>query len=421
MSETSKCEKCGKEFKGFGSACSDCRKAGLKSQGTARACTVCGEFFSGFGEICEDCDKTEWHGAGPCGIGSGPYKARFQQTMLRIKDPKVSVPWYMDTFGMSLIHWIDFPQWNFTVYFLEILPEGANVPACTLEKATKESETYLFSMAGHAIELTHNHGSESQDDFKVWSGNTGKDGEGANFAEEPEHRGFGHIAVNCDDVYAASEMLEAKGVKMQKRPDEGRMKGLAFALDPDGYWIEIVRRKAMGWKKYFNLSQCMLRVKDGPASVEFYTKHMGMTLLRQFSPHESFSLFFLASVTQEELDAALKLDEEAGGVLDPTKRNNLTAILWNSCLELTWNHGTEKDENFKIHDGNSKPEGFGHIGFIMDDLTGACDKMKAAGVPMRKMPDEGNMRNLAFAYDPDGYRVELIDRVASFAGICANY
>jgi len=43
------------------------------------------------------------------------------------------------------------------------------------------------------------------------------------------------------------------------------MKGLAFALDPDGYWIELVRRKAglfLGEQNYFNLSQTMLRVKD---------------------------------------------------------------------------------------------------------------------------------------------------------------
>merc|ERR1719330_2180761 len=213
---------------------------------------------------------------------------------------------------------MDFPQWKFTVYFLEVLPEGQTVPECTLEKSTKESEQYLFTMAGHAIELTHNHGSEADDDFKVWNGNTGKDADGANYADTPEHRGFGHMAFNCDDVYAATEMLEAKGVRFQKKPDEGRMKGLAFALDPDGYWIELFKRKSLGWKSYFNLSQTMLRVKDGPATVEFFTKPLGFTLIRQLDfPEAKFTLFYLASVTKEELDAALKLDEEAGGVLDP--------------------------------------------------------------------------------------------------------
>lgn len=51
-----------------------------------------------------------------------------------------------------------------------------------------------------------------------------------------EKDGFGHIAFNTDDVYAACVKLEKAGVSFKKKPDEGRMKGLAFAYDPDGYW-----------------------------------------------------------------------------------------------------------------------------------------------------------------------------------------
>ena len=47
--------------------------------------------------------------------------------------------------------------------------------------------------------------------------------------------GFGHIAFNVDDVYAASDRLEAAGIPFKKKPNNGRMKGLAFAYDPDGY------------------------------------------------------------------------------------------------------------------------------------------------------------------------------------------
>jgi len=43
-------------------------------------------------------------------------------------------------------------------------------------------------------------------------------------------RGFGHIAVMTRDVYAASAELEAKGVRFQKRPDEGRMKGVSYVV-----------------------------------------------------------------------------------------------------------------------------------------------------------------------------------------------
>lgn len=50
------------------------------------------------------------------------------------------------------------------------------------------------------------------------------------------HRGFGHLAVMTPDVYAACDELEKEGVKFQKKPDDGRMKGLAFAL---GKWVEL--------------------------------------------------------------------------------------------------------------------------------------------------------------------------------------
>ena len=55
------------------------------------------------------------------------------------------------------------------------------------------------------------------------------------------------------------------------------MKGLAFAYDPDGYWVELVKRnKEAGFPEKFNLGQTMLRVKDAAKSLAFYTG-MGMT------------------------------------------------------------------------------------------------------------------------------------------------
>ena len=54
--------------------------------------------------------------------------------------------------------------------------------------------------------------------------------------------GASHIGFLVDDVYAKSEAMLAAGVDFKKKPDEGSMKGLAFAKDPDGYWIEIVKR-----------------------------------------------------------------------------------------------------------------------------------------------------------------------------------
>ena len=75
----------------------------------------------------------------------------------------------------------------------------------------------------------------------------------------------------------------------------------------------------------------------------------------------------------------------------------------------------------QVHDGNAEPQGFGHIGFLVDNLDESCAAMEADSVEFKKKPQEGKMRGIAFAYDPNGYWVELIDRRASFAGVCSNY
>ena len=46
---------------------------------------------------------------------------------------------------------------------------------------------------------------------------------------------------------------------------------------------------------------------------------------------------------------------------------------------------------------------------------------RQAGVVIKKKPRDGNMHNLGFCYDPNGYWIEMIGRVASFEGICKNY
>lgn len=71
-----------------------------------------------------------------------------------------------------------------------------------------------------------NWGTESDPDQKYHDGNS-------------DQRGFGHIGIMVPDVYAACERFTELGVTFVKRPNEGRMKGLAFIKDPDGYWIEI--------------------------------------------------------------------------------------------------------------------------------------------------------------------------------------
>lgn len=150
------------------------------------------------------------------------------QTMLRVRDPEKSVGFYRDVLGMTLLQRFDFPEGRFSLYFMAYLrPEDGAVPA----DRTAAAE-FVFRQKA-ALELTHNWGTETDEDFAGYhAGNT-------------EPRGFGHIGITVPDVYAAAERFEKLGIEFVKRPDEGRMKGLAFIRDPDGYWIEILSAKGL--------------------------------------------------------------------------------------------------------------------------------------------------------------------------------
>lgn len=323
------------------------------------------------------------------------HKFSWQQTMIRIKDPRVSVPFYQENFGLKLIHRYDFPEWEFSLYFLGIFPEGTTLP----EPCTPESENFLWTMDGLCLELTHNHGTENDDNYKTNNGNV-----------EP-HRGFGHLAFMTPDVYAACDKLESNGVKFQKKPDEGRMKGLAFALDPDGYWLEIIRRSsASPVKLEYTLAQTMIRVKDPQKSLTFYRDILGMDLvaIKEFGVGTDwgFSLYFLAHLTEDQRNNQPDPRSEEAA--------ELQRIMFQPVLELTHNHGTETRPDFKYHNGNDEDEGqargFGHTGFLVADLRAACSWLDTQGVAFMKRPEEGEMNNLAFVYDPDGYWVEIIQK-----------
>uniref|UniRef100_A0A7S2X8H4 Lactoylglutathione lyase n=1 Tax=Lotharella oceanica TaxID=641309 RepID=A0A7S2X8H4_9EUKA len=308
-------------------------------------------------------------GSAGAGILGNP---TWQQTMLRVKDGQTSVKHYQDVYGMTLLDKLDFPDMNFSLYFLATVKDGEKTP----EPGTDEAHRYLWNYPGVTLELTHNWGTEAKEGDVYHPGNQEKDG-------------FGHIAFACDDVYASSERLSSQGVDFKKKPDEGRMKGLAFAYDPDNYWVEIVRREPMN-STSFNLAQTMLRVKDPQKSLKFYIDHMGMTLVREKHFEEAkFSLYFLATIPAGSTEP------------DPTQ----------PVLELTHNHGTEDDESFNHFTGNEDGrKGFGHVGFLVDDVYAKCKELQDAGFQMKKGPDDGTMKGLAFALDPDGYWIEIIKR-----------
>lgn len=152
----------------------------------------------------------------------------FNQTMLRVKNPERSIDFYTNVLGMSLLKRFDFPEMRFSLFFMAYIRPGDDpVPDDPTERAA-----YTFSQKA-TLELTYNWGTDQDAEFAGYhDGNT-------------EPRGFGHIGISVPDVYEACRRFETLGVEFVKRPDEGKMKGLAFIKDPDGYWIEILSAKGL--------------------------------------------------------------------------------------------------------------------------------------------------------------------------------
>ncbi|PVG00386.1 glyoxalase I [Serendipita vermifera] len=148
---------------------------------------------------------------------AGTEQYQFNHTCIRVKDPQKSLDFYQNVLGMSLIDKIDVPDGAFSLYFL-----GYDHGGDSIQKEKKFAREAV-------LELTHNHGTESDPNFQGYaSGNT-----------DPG-RGFGHIAITVPNIEEACERFESLGVNWKKRLTDGKMKSIAFILDPDGYWVEIV-------------------------------------------------------------------------------------------------------------------------------------------------------------------------------------
>ena len=148
----------------------------------------------------------------------------------------------------------------------------------------------------------------------------------------------------------------------------------------------------------FVFNHSMLRVKDPKIALEFYTRIMGMRVLRKLDfPELKFSLYFLSRAMDGET-----VPEDVG-------ERTAWTFSQRAVLELTHNWGTEGDAAFKYHDGNAQPQGFGHICFSVPDLDAAVRWFDENRVPFVKRPDQGKMRDVAFIKDPDGYWIEIIE------------
>ena len=127
----------------------------------------------------------------------------------------------------------------------------------------------------------------------------------------------------------------------------------------------------------FRVLHTMVRVKDLDASLDFYTRLLGMRLLRRRDyPDGKFTLAFVGYGPEES----------------------------SAVLELTYNWDQEKPYDLG--------SGYGHVAIGVPDIYGTCDRLKAAGAKVVRAP--GPMKHgstvIAFVEDPDGYKIELIER-----------
>lgn len=123
---------------------------------------------------------------------------RILHTMLRVGDLQKSIDFYTDILGMNLLRKKDYPAGRFTLAFVGYQSEAEQ----------------------SVIELTHN-----------WDTNSYDLGEG-----------YGHIALEVDDVYKTCDEIRNKGVEITREPGPMKAGGriIAFIKDPDGYSIEFL-------------------------------------------------------------------------------------------------------------------------------------------------------------------------------------
>jgi len=127
--------------------------------------------------------------------------------------------------------------------------------------------------------------------------------------------------------------------------------------------------------KAMRILHTMLRVGDMERSVDFYTRVLGMKLLRSTErPEQGYSLAFVGY--GDERDTAV--------------------------LELTYNHGVDSYE---------LGTAYGHVAIGVADVAATCERIRAAGgrITREAGPVKGGSTVIAFVEDPDGYKLELIE------------
>jgi lactoylglutathione lyase len=294
----------------------------------------------------------------------------FNQTMIRVKDPKKSVGFYEKHFNMTLAHSAHFS--DFSLYFM------ISLPTSSLAEEKKTIDYIWSGEYGCTLELTHNHGTENDPAFHYHPGNTNP-------------LGFGHLGFMLPQGKLGE--LQSALEKSGHSTTLGKSSVLT-THDPDGYEVQVAERSdaqvnSPSWHR------SMIRVKNAVESASFYQNICGMSLLDiQRNDQEGWTSYFFGTCAKASPDPKSEASHEA-------LRNELGTV-----LELREYDNTP--EGFKgYHNGNVEPRGFGHLALLVDDVYETCSAMEELGVKFQKKPDDGRMKGLAFILDPDGYEMSL--------------
>lgn len=202
-----------------------------------------------------------------------------------------------------------------------------------------------------------------------------------------------------DNLPQVCVSLAVAGVQFKKLLSEDQSfeackEGIAYALDPDGYYIALLPLPITSdstppqTKTKWRFNHTFLRVKDIEESLHFYTINLGMTTLKHIKHLDHEQAFVGYYRTDDE-------------------QNDFEKILGREGLvELVQYHGTEKTD-IKYHNGNDQPQGFGHLCITVDDLDAACARFEdLSNTRWKKRLTDGRMKGVAFLLDPDGYWIE---------------
>lgn len=305
---------------------------------------------------------------------------------LRIADPEISLPFYTEKLGMTLL--AQRALSGETRYFLGFVDSGAEETQTDLGVTQRQAICCLV--------LVHN-----------------PDGKAVDVRRQPDSgEGYWKMAISVKDLEIARNRLIGSGVEVDSPRQVGDIAYLCHFNDPNGYCIELIQHDflknhrpepenpayRLGNRPVFLL--ITYRVKNAETSLKFYTETLGMRLLSvQAVEARGFTLYFLACTDEVPPHADLEHVENR-------------EWLWQrpyTMVELQHVWGTERDAEFAYRVGSET--GFEGVSLATNDFDDVVRLAGSQGHDIEVCDADPFLRQrTATVIDPDGFAIRLIDK-----------